>query len=165
MRVIGCFCFLNINNPTVHKLSPRSSPCLFIGYPLLHRGYHCLDLKTNKVVISRHVIFDDFFFPATSKNTTPNSYEFLSKVDEPSTMFRDILQTSSLPTSVPTAPVPNLQHPETHPLTSVTQHVPMPPPVRHHMTQEVKLVHEKSNITHPFLHLLSHPFPLHIKKP
>lgn len=36
LKVFGCLCFPNINHSNLHKLSPRSTPCLFLGYPSLH---------------------------------------------------------------------------------------------------------------------------------
>lgn len=48
LKVFGCLCYPNQNNSTQHKLAPRSSKCLFLGYPSNHRGYRCLDLSTRK---------------------------------------------------------------------------------------------------------------------
>ena len=62
LRVFGSLCFPNINHFYAHKLSPRSKPCLFLGYPLHHRLYRCLDLQTNRIIISRHVIFNENTF-------------------------------------------------------------------------------------------------------
>jgi hypothetical protein len=42
-----------------NKLSPRSTACVFLGYPTDHRGYRCLDLTTRRVITSRHVVFDE----------------------------------------------------------------------------------------------------------
>nr|GEX99288.1 ribonuclease H-like domain-containing protein [Tanacetum cinerariifolium] len=47
-------------------------------YPAYHRGFRCLNLETNKVILSRHVTFDETQFPY--KSITPSSspsYEFL----------------------------------------------------------------------------------------
>lgn len=108
LRVFRCFCFPNLNHYTTHKLSPHSTPCLFLGYPTQHHGYRCLDLQTNKIIISRHVVFDEFSFPAVNKNTKPSSfYEFLDSYYEPLFMFRHILQTPSpntLPSQQPLPP-------------------------------------------------------------
>jgi hypothetical protein len=46
-----------------HKLAPRSTPCVFIGYPLDHRGYHCYNIATGCVITSRHILFDEGVFP------------------------------------------------------------------------------------------------------
>lgn len=48
LRVFGCLCFSNLNHSQLDKLSPRSTPCLFLGYPSQHRGCRCLDLKTQR---------------------------------------------------------------------------------------------------------------------
>lgn len=78
LRVFGCLYFPNLNHSNLHKLSPRSTPCLFLGYPSNHRGYRCLDLKTNCIIISRHVTFKEDMFPADEKETrTMIKYNFL----------------------------------------------------------------------------------------
>uniref|UniRef100_A0A453L4I0 Integrase catalytic domain-containing protein n=1 Tax=Aegilops tauschii subsp. strangulata TaxID=200361 RepID=A0A453L4I0_AEGTS len=63
MRVFGCLCFPNTVATAPHKLASRSSRCVFLGYPLEHKGYQCLDLNSRKVIISRHVTFDENIFP------------------------------------------------------------------------------------------------------
>ena len=67
LRIFGSLCFPNIHHANTNKFSPRSTPCLFLGYPLHHRGYRCLDLKTNCIIISRHVEFDELTFPKAEK--------------------------------------------------------------------------------------------------
>lgn len=63
LKTFGCLCFPNINHSHLHKLAARSTPCLFLGYPANHKGYRCLDLQTRKIIISRHVVFDETIFP------------------------------------------------------------------------------------------------------
>ena len=63
LRTFGCLCFPNLSATTPHKLAPRSSPCIFLGYPSEHRGYRCLDPASGRVLISRHVTFDENTFP------------------------------------------------------------------------------------------------------
>jgi hypothetical protein len=46
-----------------HKLSPRSTRCVFLGYSANNKGYRYFDLSTNCLIISRHVVFDDDSFP------------------------------------------------------------------------------------------------------
>lgn len=75
LRSFGCLCYPNLNNATIHKLSPRSSQCIFLGYPTQHRGYRCFDLNTKRIIISRHVIFDETKFPSVDPQP-PNSSSY-----------------------------------------------------------------------------------------
>lgn len=78
LRVFGCLCFPLFPSTTINKLQARSTPCVFLGYPSNHRGYKCYDLSARKIIISRHVHFDETQFPF-SKIHTPNThtYDFL----------------------------------------------------------------------------------------
>jgi hypothetical protein len=42
---------------------PRSTRYVFLEYSVDHKGYQCLDLSTNNIVIFRHVVFDEAVFP------------------------------------------------------------------------------------------------------
>jgi Reverse transcriptase (RNA-dependent DNA polymerase) len=70
LKVLGCSCYPYTRPYAAHKLSPRSTPCVFLGYSNMYKGYKCLNLNTNKIYISRHVIFDEYSFPFT-KTSTP----------------------------------------------------------------------------------------------
>jgi histone deacetylase 1/2 len=59
LRVFGCLCYPNIASTAAHKLCPRSVPCVFLGNPMQHRGYRCYNPSTGKILISRHVTFDE----------------------------------------------------------------------------------------------------------
>ncbi|KAJ9566959.1 hypothetical protein OSB04_002925 [Centaurea solstitialis] len=142
LRIFGCLCYPHLTTP--HKLAPRSSPCVFLGYPSLHRGFRCLDLSTKRIIISRHVTFDESIFPFRS--VTPNdppSYSFLDDTSDPSPIMRDILQSpSSGPSTEPSqtpqgSPQPN---PTTATSTSPTAPSPPPPPPQssHPMTTRAK---------------------------
>lgn len=61
-----------------HKLAPRSTACVFLGYPSSHKGYRCLDLSTRRIIISPHVVFDESCFPLSSSRSDPmSSLDFL----------------------------------------------------------------------------------------
>ena len=73
-------CYPNLSATAPHKLSPRSVLCVFLGYSAHDKGYCCLDLSTNKVIISCHVIFDESSFPSAeqhSQHVSSADFEFL----------------------------------------------------------------------------------------
>jgi hypothetical protein len=71
LHVFGCACYPNIATTAPHNLAPRSTGCVFLGYTTDHKGYRCLDLPTNRLIVSRHVVFDEDSFPlAASPNLT-----------------------------------------------------------------------------------------------
>ncbi|CAL9215782.1 unnamed protein product [Arabidopsis halleri] len=84
-----------------------------------------MDLKTRKIIISRHVLFDETKFPAAELAQTPDSYGFLEACDDPSPLFKSFLQTP-----FPTEPQPQAQSRAT---TRSTHSDPMfhaPPPMK-----------------------------------
>jgi histone deacetylase 1/2 len=52
LRVFGCRCYPNFSATAPHKLAPRSSLCVFLGYSPHHKGYCCLDWSSNRIIIS-----------------------------------------------------------------------------------------------------------------
>ncbi|BAF03924.2 Os01g0146700 [Oryza sativa Japonica Group] len=71
LRVFGCACYPNMSSTAPHKLAPRSSLCVFLGYSSEHKGYRCLELGSNRIITSRHVVFDESFFPFADMSTSP----------------------------------------------------------------------------------------------
>lgn len=181
LRVFGCACYPNTSTTMGHKLQPRSLHCIFLGYPEDHRGYRCFDPTSGKVIISRHVTFDETSFPCFNKNTNP-SYNFL---DDPllypfnpnfSTTPPTTTQhtpTTQIPPSphpmTPThPPLPNQSTPNSTPLqpTHSPPQPPSPPPPQptslHPMTTRSKLGIVK-HVTLLNLHILPHPLSLHFQ--
>jgi len=68
LRVFGCLCYPLLRPYGLHKLEYRSKPCIFLGYH--HAGYKCLDPVTNKVYLSRHVVFNEDSFPAKDQTVS-----------------------------------------------------------------------------------------------
>jgi hypothetical protein len=110
LRVFGCRCYPNLSSTATHKLAPRSAACVFLGYPSEHKGYHCLDLSTNRIIISRHVIFDEISFPFAEVSSPPSSnFDLLSELDAAPIVSRGISHvsgTSTLSTTAPVGPSP-----------------------------------------------------------
>ena len=65
LRAFGCACWPYLRPYNRHKMNFRSKTCIFIGYSVGHQGYNCLDVSTGKIFVSRHVIFDQSFYPYT----------------------------------------------------------------------------------------------------
>jgi hypothetical protein len=80
LRVFSCACYPNTSATTPHKLSPRSTRCLFLGYSSNHKGYRCLDLASHHIIISRHVVFDEDVFPLASPSP-PTDLDSLLEFD------------------------------------------------------------------------------------
>ncbi|GJU55465.1 ribonuclease H-like domain-containing protein [Tanacetum coccineum] len=126
LRVFGCLCYPHLH--TNHKLESRATPSIFLGYPTNHRGYRCLDLNTDKIILSRHVTFDETVFPYGSMtlNNSP-SYTFL---DTSPNLIQQHLLTNS--TKIPNRPSTTHRHPTSpttnfHPTTSLARPPNSPP--------------------------------------
>ncbi|KAJ1692595.1 hypothetical protein LUZ63_009293 [Rhynchospora breviuscula] len=70
LKVLGCLCFPYLRPYTNHKLQNRSLPCVFLGYAHDQKGYRCLDMSTNRIYVSRHVVFDELQFPFSNHTGT-----------------------------------------------------------------------------------------------
>lgn len=73
LRIFGCLCYPYLRPYNKHKLENRSSPCIFLGYSLVHKGYKCYDILAKRLYISRHVIFDETRFPFESLTVQVNN--------------------------------------------------------------------------------------------
>ena len=77
LRVFGCVCYPNLSATASHKLAPRSTLCVFLGYSPHHKGYRCLDTVSNRVIISRHVTFDEATCPFSRETPSPTAADFV----------------------------------------------------------------------------------------
>ena len=59
LKKFGSLCYPLTRPYNNHKMQPKSIPCLFLGYSQTQNAYICLDLKTHKTNVSRHVLFDE----------------------------------------------------------------------------------------------------------
>lgn len=83
--------------------------CAFLGYPSGYKGYKLLDLTTNKVFVSRDVVFHEHTFPFHSPNTSlptssfPLHIPLSSQPDSPSQHILSIDHILSSPAAPPHA--------------------------------------------------------------
>jgi hypothetical protein len=59
LRIFGCVSHVKSLGPGINKLADRSSKMVFIGYESGTKGYRFFDPSTNKLVVSRDVIFEE----------------------------------------------------------------------------------------------------------
>jgi hypothetical protein len=114
-----------------------------IRYPREHKGYRCLDLDTRRVIMSRHVVFDEATFPYVSpehslpgaENPTPTDPIF-SGIRIPATSYHPgapppsptkphLTKTPPAPRTTASAPRTTMTaQPHTPPLLSAQPHTP-----------------------------------------
>ncbi|CAL5378802.1 unnamed protein product [Camellia sinensis] len=68
LMVFGCLCYPWLKPYSHHKLAPKSTACVFLGYHPSVKGYRCLNPLTGKIVLSRHVTFQEIVFPYASSS-------------------------------------------------------------------------------------------------
>ena len=68
--VFGCLCFPWLRPNSSHKIDPKSSPCVFLGYSLTQIAFLCFDPTLNKLFVSHHVKFMETVFPFASPTTS-----------------------------------------------------------------------------------------------
>jgi histone deacetylase 1/2 len=103
LHIFGCLCYANTASTMSHKLAPRSSACVFLGFSPHHKGYRCMDLATQRILISIHVVFDESTFPFSSPQPpSAATYEFLDDVP-----FIVIPSVASHTPTAPPSPAPS----------------------------------------------------------
>ena len=80
----GCRVYPYLRDYMPNKFSPRTIPCIFLGYSPAHKGFRYLDPAITKLYIIRHAQFDETHFPATpSSQAQPLSSISISNFLEP----------------------------------------------------------------------------------
>lgn len=63
LRTFSCAYYPYLRPYASHKFDPKSSQCIFLGYPPQSKGYICMDVVTGRVYISCHCLFNESIFP------------------------------------------------------------------------------------------------------
>lgn len=64
LRSFGCLCYLWTQPYGNNKFTPRSVPCVFLGYSLTQSAFICLDVLNSRVYISRHLVIHETIYPS-----------------------------------------------------------------------------------------------------
>jgi hypothetical protein len=59
LRVFGCIAYVHVPDEKSSKLNPKVEKCIFIGYSLEQKKYKCFNPSTQKLQVSRDVMFDE----------------------------------------------------------------------------------------------------------
>ena len=173
LHSFGCACYPLMRPYNPHKLTFRSKKCVFLGYSPNHRGYRCLDLSTNRVYISRDVVFNEQDFPAKSVssvhvpavNSSPAEFSFLPFPTPPGNSLSTvtphslapaapIISPDTPPTLDLTPPSPNATNspPPAPPLITA----PFDPPHAPNPSLTIKFITQPVTLSKPSMPLLSH---------
>jgi hypothetical protein len=162
-KVLGCLCYPWLRPYAKSKLESRSLSCIFIDYSSVYKGYKCLHLPTNRIYISRYIIFHEntysFFISSTPAVTIPspptvNPLLILSSqqpLPHPSTLHNPIHTPSSSPTL--TGSTSHIS------LISATSPIPLP---SHSMTTRTK---DNTCRKHPFPDFVTYSTTQEVIKP
>nr|GEZ29472.1 ribonuclease H-like domain-containing protein [Tanacetum cinerariifolium] len=154
LRTFGCLCYPYTFPP--HKLAPRITPFIFLGYPYNHRGYRYLDLNTNKIIISHDnldtslIVLCLLTTPTSPQQTPPQTTLQITPQAIPQTTPPTLLPT---PSPLNTTLLPNTPPSNTSP--------PPPPPStsQHPMVIRYKVGIVKANPKYNFHVTISSPIP------
>jgi hypothetical protein len=85
----------------------RSTRCVSLGYSVDHKGYRCLDLSTNRLIVSQHVVFDKNNFPLVASPSLTD-LDFLYESGPMVFTIGTHLSTAGTSTSAPRRPAPEI---------------------------------------------------------
>ena len=72
LKSFGCLCYPWLRPYSPHKLYPRSTPCVFVGYSPTQSAYYTFDPASHKTYMSRRVIFVEIDFPFSTTYQQPH---------------------------------------------------------------------------------------------
>ena len=100
LRVFNFLCFPWLCPYSSHKLDPKSSPCVFLGYFLTQSAFLCFDPTLKKNFVFHHVKFVENVFPFASLPTPTTPV-----IDTTSTLLASLFPLCDYP-APPPSPIP-----------------------------------------------------------
>lgn len=73
LKTFGCLAYQSTSSKNQNKFQHKARACVFIAYQSGCKGYKLLDLKTQSVSVSRHVVFYENIFPYASSTITDDA--------------------------------------------------------------------------------------------
>lgn len=134
LRIFGCLCYPWLKPYAANKLAPRSKPCVYLGFSLIHHCHQCFDPINSKLFLSRDVHFSENIFPF--ENLFHNLGTNFSNIDWDVIVIRNQLEITSQsppisldipsPIQISIPPQQRLSRAPSPPPASTSSSVPLP---------------------------------------
>ena len=124
LKIFGCLCYSWLHPYSSHKLAPKSTLCVFLGYSLSQSAYLCFEQTTSKAYISLHVQFVESIF----LYTTLNIQQACLTTTTVSDWIPPVITIPIPPPTQPPSYTPEVQAPNLVPVADNISNTFLPPP-------------------------------------